>query len=71
MRNVRVVFNDVKLYDPLAARPTVGVRAEIAGREYGDFVELDHQPRPQEVCDVIQGLLNVLQKVEEEMSHED
>ena len=71
MKNVRVVFNDVKLYDPLAACPTVGVKAEIGGKEYGDYVEFSHEPRPEEVCSVIQGLLDMLQKLEERMNYED
>lgn len=64
MKDVRVIFKEANPRDPLSVYPTVSIRAEIAGKEYGYFVELDYEPRPEEVCDVIQYLLERLEEAE-------
>ena len=64
MKDVRVTFKEANPRDPLAMYPTVSIRAEIDGKEYGCFVELDYEPSPEEVCDAIQYLLERLEEAE-------
>lgn len=70
MKDVRVIFMEANPRDPLAMYPTVSIRAEIAGKEYGYFAELDYEPSPAEVCNKIQGLLDLLIEEEERINHE-
>ena len=64
MKDVRVIFKEGNPRDPLAMYPTVSIRAEIAGKEYGFSVELDYEPSATEVCNAIQLLLEMLEEVE-------
>lgn len=64
MKDVKVIFKEANPRDPLAMYPTVSIRAEIAGKEYYDFVELDYEPSPAEVCNAIQLLLELLEEAE-------
>ena len=70
MKDVKVIFKEANPRDPLAMYPTVRIRAEIAGREYGCSAELDYEPSPAEVCDAIQLLLDLLIEEEERINHE-
>lgn len=70
MKDVRVTFKEANPRDPLAVYPTVSIRAEIAGKEYGCFVELDYEPSPEEVCEAVQYLLERLLDEEERINHE-
>lgn len=70
MKDVRVIFKEANPRDPLTVYPTVSIRAEIAGKEYGDFVELDYEPSATEVCNAIQYLLELLEEAEERINHE-
>jgi hypothetical protein len=70
MREVKVIFKDANPKDPLTVYPTVGVRAEIAGKIYGNYVELDYEPSAEEVCDAVQYLLEILLNAEEGTNHE-
>lgn len=70
MKDVKVVFKEANPRDPLSVYPTVSIRAEIAGKEYGDFVELDYEPSATEVCNAIQYLLELLEEAEERINHE-
>jgi hypothetical protein len=64
MKDVKVIFKEANQRDPLSVYPTVGIRAEIAGKEYSDFVELDYEPSATEVCNAIQLLLDLLEEAE-------
>lgn len=64
MKDFRIIFKEANPRDPLAMYPTVGIRAEIAGKEYGYFAELDYEPSATEVCDAIQLLLEMLEEAE-------
>lgn len=64
MKDVKVIFKEANQRDQLSVYPTVGIRAEIAGKEYGDFVELDYEPSATEVCNAIQLLLELLEEAE-------
>lgn len=70
MKDVKVIFKEANPRDPLTVYPTVAIRAEIAGKEYGDFVELDYEPSPKEVCDAAQYLIERLLDEEERINHE-
>lgn len=62
MKDIRIIFKEANPRDPLAMYPTVGIRAEIAGKEYSSYVELDYEPSPDEVCNAIQQLLERLEE---------
>jgi hypothetical protein len=64
MKDFRIIFKEANPRDPLAMYPTVGIRAEIAGKEYDYFAELDYEPSAAEVCDAIQLLLEMLEEAE-------
>lgn len=68
MKDVRVIFKEANPRDPLSVYPTVSIRAEIAGKEYGYFVELDYEPSATEVCNAIQELLDLLVEDEEKIN---
>lgn len=70
MKDVKVIFKEANPRDPLSVYPTVSIRAEIAGKEYGCFVELDYEPSATEVCNAIQYLLELLEEAEERINHE-
>ena len=70
MKDVKVIFKDANPRDPLSMYPTVSIRAEIAGKEYGYFVELDYEPSATEVCDAVQYLIERLLDEEERINHE-
>ncbi len=70
MKDVKVIFKEANPRDPLSVYPTVSIRAEIAGKEYGYSAELDYEPSATEVCDAIQYLLELLEEAEERINHE-
>ncbi len=70
MKDVKVIFKEANPRDPLAIYPTVSIRAEIAGKEYGYSAELDYEPSATEVCNAIQYLLELLEEAEERINHE-
>lgn len=70
MKDVKVIFKEANPRDPLSMYPTVSIRAEIAGKEYGYFVELDYEPSATEVCDAVQYLIERLLDEEERINHE-
>ena len=70
MKDVRVIFKEANPRDPLTVYPTVSIRAEIAGKEYGYSAELDYEPSATEVCNTIQELLDLLVEDEERINHE-
>lgn len=70
MKDVKVIFKEANPRDPLSVYPTVSIRAEIAGKEYGYFVELDYEPSATEVCDAVQYLIERLLDEEERINHE-
>jgi hypothetical protein len=70
MKDVRVIFKEANTCDPLTVYPTVSIRAEIAGKEYGYSAELDYEPSATEVCNAIRELLDLLVEDEERINHE-
>ena len=70
MKDVKVIFKEANPRDPLSVYPTVSIRAEIAGTEYGYSAELDYEPSATEVCNAIQLLLDLLIDEEERINHE-
>jgi hypothetical protein len=70
VKDVKVIFKEANPRDPLSVYPTVSIRAEIAGNEYGYSAELDYEPSATEVCDAIQLLLDLLIEEEERINHE-
>ena len=53
--------------DPMALKNTIAVSAEIDGKKYGDFLELeDEETTVENVVQVIQVFLDMLEKVERE-----
>lgn len=70
MRNIKITFKGANPKDPLAVMPTVSVRAEIAGKERGSYMEFDHEPSAKEVCEAVQFLLEKFQMIGEKINHE-
>lgn len=68
MKNVRVIYHAGNPNDPLAAVPTVSVRATVEGAEYGVYVELESQDAAS-VCQAVEKLLAVLVKTEENLKN--
>ena len=64
MRNIKITFKGANPKDPLAVMPTVGVSVEIAGKERGNYMEFDHEPSAEEVCEAVQFLLLMFQMME-------
>lgn len=53
--------------DPMALKNTIAVSAEIDGKKYGDFLELeDEETTVENVVQVIQAFLDMLETVERE-----
>lgn len=69
MKKVEVKYTPHRVcgYDPMALKNTIAVSAEIDGKKYGDFLELeDEETTVEYVVEVIQVFLDGLQKVERE-----
>ena len=69
MKKVEVKYTPHRVCgcDPMALKNTIAVSAEIDGKKYGDFLELeDEETTVEYVAEVIQVLLDRLEKVEKE-----
>ena len=71
MRNIKITFKDANPKDPLNVAPTVVVKAEIAGEEFGTSVELDYETSAKEVCEAVQFALEMIETLGEKINHED
>ena len=69
MKKVKVIYTPHRVCgcDPMAMTNTIAVSAEIDGKKYGDFLELeDEETTVENVVWVIQAFLDELEKVERE-----
>ena len=69
MKKVEVKYTPHRVCgcDPMALKNTIAVSAEIDGKKYGGFLELeDEETTVEYVAEVIQVLLDRLEKVEKE-----
>lgn len=69
MKKVEVKYTPHRVCgcDQMALKNTIAVSAEIDGKKYGDFLELeDEETTIENVLQVIQEILDMLEKVERE-----
>lgn len=69
MKKVEVKYTPHRVCgcDPMALKNTIAVSAEIDGKKYGNFLELeDEETTVENVVWVIQAFLDELEKVERE-----
>ena len=69
MKKIKVIYTPKRICgcDPLALKNTIAVKAEVAGEEYGIFLELeDEESTVENIVQVLQMLFDRLEELERE-----
>jgi hypothetical protein len=71
VKKIKVIYNPKRICgcDPLALKNTIAVKAEVAGEEYGFFLELeDEESTVENIVQALQVCLDSLEELEREVN---